>query len=74
MFTLRHARRLLLTGWVRNEADGSVRVVAEGPAGQLDLLVAELRRGPSGARVESIEQRVLPATGESPSFEVRPDG
>lgn len=32
------ARRLGLTGWVRNEPDGSVRVLAEGPRAALEAL------------------------------------
>lgn len=49
------ARRHGVAGWVRNEADGSVRVVAEGPAEALDALVRDLRQGPPLARVEDLQ-------------------
>ena len=66
------AQRRGLTGWTRNLADGrTVEVVAEGPRAALEDLLAELRRGPSGARVESVSEAWAPATGEFSGFEIR---
>jgi len=48
------ARRLDVTGWVRNLSDGRVEVIAEGDKEKLDELVQFCRVGPSGARVENI--------------------
>jgi acylphosphatase len=56
-FIRREAVRLGLAGWVSNEPDGSVRVVAEGPAPALEQLQRLLGDGPSGARVENLEVR-----------------
>lgn len=53
-FVRERARRLGLAGWVKNLADGSVEVLAEGDQGQLDLLDGELKKGPPGSRVASI--------------------
>jgi len=53
-FTFRTARRLSLNGYVRNNSDGSVEVVAEGNKGNLLTLVEELRIGPPGASVEDL--------------------
>ena len=53
-FVRERARRLGLSGWVRNLHDGSVEVVAAGDEGQIELLRAELLRGPSGASVEEL--------------------
>ena len=53
-FVRERARRLGLSGWVRNLSDGSVEVVASGDAHQLEFLMGELRRGPAGARVDQI--------------------
>jgi acylphosphatase len=55
MFVRDAAARLNLTGWVRNEADGSVRVQAFGPRPALETLLAALQRGPHMARVEAVE-------------------
>ncbi len=51
----RVARALGLTGFAKNEADGSVRIVAEGSAAALDQLVAWCRTGPPRARVDRVD-------------------
>jgi acylphosphatase len=70
-FVVDQATRLDVTGWVANEPDGAVRVVAEGSGAALDALLAALRRGPLGASVESVDANRLPATGEFSGFGVR---
>lgn len=50
------ARSLGLAGWVRNRADGSVEVLAEGPRAAMARLVGWLQRGPPAARVERITE------------------
>lgn len=54
-FVRERARRLGLSGWVRNLSDGSVEVVAAGEPGQIDLLVGELKKGPPGAIVDAVQ-------------------
>ena len=73
-FVLRIARNAGLKGWVSNEADGSVRCVAEGERAALDELLGALRDGPPGARVESVSETWLPATAGFVDFGVRPSG
>jgi len=71
-FTASHARRLGLTGYVRNLPDGtSVEVVAEGPSSALADLLKHLRQGPPLARVDRVETEWGPATGAFPDFRVR---
>lgn len=70
-FVLRLADELDLIGWVANEPDGSVRVVAEGPRAALDILRRRLEVGPPAARVERVVARFGPATGEFAGFGVR---
>ena len=53
--TIRRARRLGLTGWVRNLPDGRVEILAQGENTKLEQLVTWARRGPVGARVSKIE-------------------
>ncbi len=70
-WTHRQADALGLTGWVMNGDDErSVEIVAEGAADALDELERRLRAGPSGARVESVEARRAPASGEFGRFEI----
>jgi acylphosphatase len=70
-FVLDVARRLDLRGWVANEADGSVRCVAEGPRHALEAFVDELGRGPFNARVDRIVPRWGPPSGSLGPFEIR---
>lgn len=55
--TQQEAERLRVRGWVRNEPDGSVRAHLEGEPEQVAELVAWMRHGPSGAQVESVDER-----------------
>lgn len=61
----RRAAELGLAGWVRNDDDGSVETVAEGPPAVLDAFVAWLHRGPRGAHVTRVEAAREAARGES---------
>ena len=54
--TQRRAQELGVTGWVANQADGTVAVHAEGDPDALDALVAWLHEGPAGASVERVDQ------------------
>jgi len=58
-------------GWVRNLADGSVEVVAEGDQAAVDGLEASVRRGPSSARVERFDVEEIAPTGRTAGFEIR---
>jgi len=64
------ARRLGLTGYVKNLPSGSVEVVAEGPKEELEQMLRWLERGPSGAVVRRVEHRYLPASGAYRDFRV----
>jgi acylphosphatase len=71
-FVQDEARHLGLGGYVRNLPDGRrVEVVAEGPRGSLEVLLAELRRGPPGAYVERVNADWRLATGEFAGFGIR---
>lgn len=73
-FVRGQASRAGLRGWVANESDGGVRVVAEGPRPALEELLAALRHGPPGARVEAVDSSWLPATESMTGFGVRAAG
>ena len=53
-YTVKTAERLGLTGFVRNETDGSISIEAEGPEEALDRFVAWCRRGPPTAVVSEL--------------------
>ena len=64
------ARSLGLDGWIRNEPDGSVAAVFEGPRERVDSMVAWCRRGPRGADVEDVDVAWTEPVGEQ-GFAVR---
>lgn len=70
-FVLERARALSLTGYVRNEYDGSVEVVAEGPRRSLELLVDQIRTGPRSAAVQAVETDWSECRSEFGEFGVR---
>ena len=70
-FVRRRATALGIVGWVANQADGSVRCVAEGPSAALDELESALRSGPPGSHVERVDAVRGPAGGGFDSFLVR---
>jgi len=55
-FVEREAHILGIAGWVRNNADSSVEVLAIGTRDQLTGLRARLREGPRAARVDDVEE------------------
>ena len=65
------ARRLGLAGWVRNLEDGSVELAARGGERALSDLRVAVRRGPDGARVESVAELAAPEPASLPHpFEI----
>nr|GGH93962.1 acylphosphatase [Aquisalinus luteolus] len=46
-----------LNGWVRNEADGSVRAVFSGSEDMVDEMADLLYEGPPAARVDGLEMQ-----------------
>lgn len=70
-FVEREAARLGLEGWVANQSDGSVEVVAEGGDDALGQLVLVLWEGPAGSSVSDVIMRHEPARGNLIGFTIR---
>ena len=62
-WTQQQARERGVSGWVRNEPDGSVSGHFEGPADAVDGLVAWCGHGPPGARVDTVDVVEVPPAG-----------
>ncbi len=69
--TERRAVELGLTGWVRNLADRTVEVVAEGDQAILETFLAYLQRGPNSAQVKQVDADWRAASGDFEHFGVR---
>ena len=55
-FVEREANMLGIAGWVRNNHDGSVEVLAMGTRDQLLGLRSRLQQGPRAARVDDVQE------------------
>ena len=52
------ARRIGLSGWVRNRLDGSVEAVFSGPEQAVRAAIALCRQGPPAARVREVTEEI----------------
>ncbi len=69
--TRRKAQELDVTGWVKNLADGSVEMVAEGNKEDIDELITWANTGPRLANVEDVEVDREEPKNEFDSFSIR---
>ena len=65
------AQKLNLMGYVCNESDNSVKIVAEGPQQALQKLIQWCYNGPDLAKVSSVEVTWQPVTGQLDHFEIK---
>ena len=70
-FIQRRASELELTGYVRNQASGSVEFVAEGSRASLERLLDAARVGPPSASVENVQAEWNSPKQEFGRFEIR---
>ncbi len=69
--TEEEARRLGVTGWIRNTREGQVEAELQGDDEAVERLLAFCRRDPGSSSVESLDvQDIDPASGDS-GFQVR---
>ena len=71
-YTREQADRLGVSGWVRNEADGSVRLEVQGPRGAVDSLLQWVHHGPDHARVSDVEVTERPVNPGEDGFRIEP--
>ena len=69
-FIQRKARQLGLHGWVRNNDDGTVELLAEGSRSDLEQLMMAAEEGPRMARVQRVEVQWSGATGGLDEFDL----
>jgi len=72
--TASRAKRLNVTGWVRNLPDGRVEAVFEGEESSVNKMIDFCRRGPPNAYVVNVDVRRQEWRGEFNNFTVRYHG
>ncbi len=70
-FASREARSRRITGWVRNQRDGSVELLAEGTRESLERLEACCHDGPPSADVYRVESEWLVFIGDLGPFAIK---
>ncbi len=68
--TVGTAERYAVSGHVQNLPDGSVRMIAEGEAAELERFLGDIQRTFAGQIRETLVDR-LPASGEFTGFTIR---
>ncbi|HJO89900.1 MAG: acylphosphatase [Candidatus Pacebacteria bacterium] len=69
-FARRYAKRLELTGVVKNLGDGSVRVVAQGDEDKLNKFIELLKKGPTFAKVSDIDVKWMEIKEKFTDFKI----
>lgn len=70
-YTRRKAKELNLVGWVINQDNETVQVVAEGKEENLKQLIKQCYNGPILAKVNKIDINWREATGQFDKFEIK---
>lgn len=60
-WTVEKARDLGLSGWVRNQDDGTVAAMLQGPPVNVRQMIAQMHDGPPNARVEQVAEQACEA-------------
>ena len=66
----REARRLGVTGWVKNKAENAVEIMAEGDEDAIKEIISWAQHGPSAARVDQCDVRWRSYSGEFADFRI----
>jgi len=67
--TQKYCREHAISGFVRNESDGSVYLEAESDEARLEHLLLWLKKGPPMSRVTEVKKEEIPVTGQR-GFEI----
>ena len=70
-FVVRKANELKLNGYVKNQMDGTVLTVVEGPKSNIEILFSQLKIGPMHSNVKNCIICWSSFVGEFSNFEVK---
>ena len=64
------AKELLLNGWVKNKADGSVEMIVEGEKSNIEQFIEWAKQGSAPARVSELEVKWEEFSGKFNDFHI----
>ncbi|MHB1315959.1 MAG: acylphosphatase [Christensenellales bacterium] len=70
-FIWRNASSYGICGWVRNRADGTVELDAQGGETEMAAFIKIIESGSRYSVVESVEAEELPSTGKYEAFHIQ---
>lgn len=70
VWTRMEARKLALTGWVRNEDDGSVTALIAGSEASVSAMLQKFWQGPPGAVVSNVTSEDVDTAEMPDSFDI----
>lgn len=70
-YTQRQAHQLKLSGWVRNNPDGTVEAIFQGSESSVSSMLEWLRQGSPMSKVDNINSREVPSEDDYATFEIR---
>jgi len=75
-WTVRNARKLGLTGWVRNTTDGTVEALFAGEPAAVEAMIEGCAQGPLAAKVSKVERMLadIPAPSTFTQLPTAPHG
>lgn len=59
-----------LTGYVKNNPDGTVEMHVEGNSSEVESLLEDIVTGPHAAYIRNVQARIVPASGHYTSFDI----
>jgi acylphosphatase len=65
------AKEFNLIGWVKNQSDDSVKIIAQGKKDNLEKLIKWCYNGPKNAIIEKVDIEWKKATNEFKNFEIK---
>jgi acylphosphatase len=69
-YTSDEAKKLGLTGWVRNRPEGTVEALIEGNAAPVETMLRWFHQGSPGSRVTAVHVTEETPVGDSSTFEI----
>lgn len=72
-FVVELAGRYDLVGWVKNQPEGMVEILAEGPKDKLKAFLVDLTAGHGPGRIEAIDYRYVLPTDRFEQFSINYD-
>lgn len=70
-FTLRQAKAFHIKGWVRNNADGTVEIDAQGDKQQMKDFLDMIRIGSPRSHVTEVKVKNVPKLAKYKTFQIR---